>query len=277
MEKQQFLSYYNDLQASFYLHYKRTVERLGLEDIHQLRVTIKKLRILWSLTERASGGRMSKKEHQALTSRLFSSAGKVREAQLNLRTAKRHDVGSTHPYIKYMGKVKQLACIELLEQAKAFDLEKLSLLDVKLVNILKSLPVETIIKTALMYVEKETKKIVALKDQLPNNEKLHKIRTHLKNVGEILAIIEQLDTPLVLDKWQTNIKSLGQRMGKWHDNVVLLSSLENFARQRQKNTKSLQAFVKRIELREKARQKKIHHLINKYLEQEPLKAVARHL
>ena len=84
MRKSRLIQHYNDKQASFHLYFKRTFERQGIEDIHKLRLNIKKLRATLSLMELASHGMLNKKRYFALFSKLFDEAGEVWEAQVSL-------------------------------------------------------------------------------------------------------------------------------------------------------------------------------------------------
>lgn len=269
MKRESFLTYYLDLRSSFELYFKRISKGHSAEDIHQLRVTLKKLRVIWSLAGHLCEGKLDKKEYQVLISKLFRSAGKVREAQLNSNTLKKYELDYLRPYLKYLDRIRNVAHAELHDQVNAFDLDKSRRLDDKLVSALEKLPTGKVLKVAAGLISSETKKITQLKAQRPNEEKLHKIRAHVKNIGELLVVVKQLDAQTNLDRWQDHIKSLGQRIGKWHDHVVLLASLENFSKKRlgKKGTEHIQDFVNRSRPREKARQKKIYQWVDKYIEQ----------
>jgi CHAD domain-containing protein len=54
-----------------------------MEDIHQLRATIKKIKAIWMLIDEITGSRISKQDYTDLISPLFKTAGVVREAQIN--------------------------------------------------------------------------------------------------------------------------------------------------------------------------------------------------
>ena len=115
---------YNKLSESFQFNFKKTLEDQGIEDIHQLRVTIKKLRAIWSLMETATKGKWTKKEHFTLTSKLFSEAGKVREAQVNLGMITKYRVKYLITYAEYLEKIQSSTTERLLKEMNAFDLKK---------------------------------------------------------------------------------------------------------------------------------------------------------
>ncbi len=275
MRKNRLIQHYNDKQASFHLYFKKTFERQGIEDIHQLRLNIKKLRATVSLMELASHGMLNKKRYFALFSKLFDEAGEVREAQVSLGMIEKSNAIYLIPYTEYLREIQRSANEKLLTTMQAFDFKRLEILNNKLLREMKGLSAEIALRKSADYVLKEIEKVLELKDHLPNNRKLHKIRIHLKAVIEILTIMSELNAATGLDKWQNNIKSLDKQIGKWHDYIILLTSLNYFTNQilMKKNVRHLVNLIGRIEYQQEVRLQKIHRLINKYFTQQQLKQV----
>ncbi len=84
MPKNKLIEYYNNLLATFRIHFTNTVNRQGVEDIHQLRVFTKRIRTILAIMEISSQGEFRKKEHFHLFIEHFRLAGELREIQLHL-------------------------------------------------------------------------------------------------------------------------------------------------------------------------------------------------
>jgi CHAD domain-containing protein len=83
MSSNRLYQHYRKQLALFREHFDNTNERLEVEDIHQLRVSIKKIRTNLTLMNIASEGKFKNKSHFKLLSKLFKNAGKLREIQVN--------------------------------------------------------------------------------------------------------------------------------------------------------------------------------------------------
>jgi len=275
MGKSRLIQYYTDLQTSFTQYFKKAQERQGVEDIHQLRVYVKKLRTMWTLLEWVSHDDFSKKEHFALVSELFADAGVVREAQLNLAMISKYNSAHGPSYTKYIAKIQRQAEGKLLEEMEAFDFKRLRTLDNALMMKINGLSDKTVLKESGTLMLREMDKVNRLVDELHHNQKLHKVRTHLKKVTEMAVIMNLLDTRAVEEEWQSRIRSLGQRIGKWHDYAVLVASLKNFTEQRhrKKDPRRLKEFIRHIEHHKQAKQKKIHDLLDRYVTQSHIQVI----
>ena len=275
MRKNSFIQHYNDKHASFQLYFKRTFEKQEVEDIHQLRLTIKKMRATWSLMDLISHGRLNKKLFFALFSKLFDEAGEVREAQVSLSMIEKSNANYLVPYAEYLREIQKLHMEKLLSTMNEFDFKIFEILNNKLQQEINGLPAEFILRKSAAYVLKETGKVFALKDQLPDNRKLHKIRIHLKAVIEILTVMNKLNATTGLDMLHNNFKIIDNKIGKWHDNIILLSSINYFANQNLMNrdVRHLINLTRRIESQQEERQQNIHGLINKYITQQPLNQI----
>lgn len=269
-EKSQLIQQYKNQQANFYLYFKKTLNSQDVENIHQLRVSIKKLRAMWILMEAASHKKFLNKDHFALCSKLFDKAGAVREVQVNLGIIEKYNRIYLLPYVEYLRKTKRNAIEKLLREMKVFDLRRFEILDNELLKKIKIISKEIVLKESASYIHKEIIKIGVFVDQLPDDSKLHKIRIHLKLVSVIINIMYELNPATKLDSLQKNIKLLNNQIGQWHDFVALLKSLRYFTEQslKKKDKLQLKSLICRIELQQETRIKKIHKLLNKNVAQQ---------
>jgi len=278
MRKSGLIQHYKDKQVSFHLYFKSTFERQGIEEIHQLRLSIKKLRTILSLMELVSHGMLNKKGYFSLLSKLFDAAGEVREAQVSLRLIEKSNAFYLMPYKEYLKETQSRANIKLLTTMQAFDFKSFEILNNKFLQEMKGITSENAIKKSAAYVLKKIRKVYELKNHLPDNRKLHKIRIHLKAVFEIMTIMNELNSgSTVLEKLQNKIKSIDKKIGKWHDYVILLTSLNYFTNQilMNKNVRYLINLIRRVEYQQEIRQQNILRLINKYITQRELKLIEK--
>ena len=275
MRKSRLIQHYKEKQASFQLYFKRTFERQEIEDIHQLRLTIKKLRASWSLMDLLSRGKINKKRYFTLFSKLFDEAGEVREAQVSLSMIQKSNAIYLVPFAEYLSQTQSRSNTKLLTTMRTFDFEKFEILNTSLRQEISEVPAETALSISAAFVLKKIGKISQLKNHLPNTGKLHKIRIHLKAVIEILRIMDELSATIKLGRLQINFKTIDRQIGIWHDNIILLDSLNYFTDhiQVKKNVRHLMGLIGRIENQQEIRQGNIYGLIDKYITQEPLKKV----
>lgn len=279
MRKSRLIQHYNDKQASFHVYFKRILESQEIEDIHQLRLNIKKLRVTWSLMDMASQGMLNKKGYFSLISKLFDEAGEVRDAQMSLSKIGKSKAMYLVPYAEYLREAQRCANGKLLTGMQAFDFKTLEMLNNKLLQEMKGLSDEIALRKSATFFLKETSKVRELKDHLPDNRKLHKIRIHLKAIREILTIMIELNDTEGLDELQNNIKSLEQQIGKWHDYIMLRTSLKNFVDQNlnKKGVRYITNLIGRIEYQQEVRQQNIYRLINTFITQQQLKQIENFL
>ena len=268
---------YNKLSESFHKYFRKTWEDQGIEDIHELRVSIKKSRAIWSLMESATKGNWTKEQHFTLISKLFDEAGKVREAQVNLVMIAKYKVKYLIPYSEYLKRTQRSATERLLEEMNAFDLSKMDSLNQGLHKQIKAYSSEHFLKHSILHLLEKTRKVHRLSFELPDKRKLHKIRIHLKAVAEILNLITKLNAKTGLKTYLNKIKSINEHIGNWHDSVVLVKSIERFANlNRQKNAnRRLKSFVMRIEDKQASKQEKIINLIRNNITQQRIIQIER--
>lgn len=273
MKNGKFIEHYAVQLTIFHLFFEKTMLNQEMEDIHQLRVSIKKLRATWSLIQMVNHGKWKKKVLAGLVRDLFQVAGQLREAQINLTIAERFPKAHLGAYAKYLKKCQRRSNKKLIKRMQRFDIQTFNELNDQFLQMMRQMPDDFILKESAAFVFKKTRKILAIKDQLPDEEKLHDIRIHQKAVQEVLSIINVLSTDGALDHFRSQIKSLNDRIGKWHDYHVLLLSLKKFSKKQKdkKRKKQLKKFIKRINKKQKASQEKIHKLLDQYVAHQRVK------
>ena len=264
-------AYYQDQYENFLHYFKKTMEDQDMEDIHQMRVSIKKLRAIWSLMEVISDFNWSKRPHYKQVAPLFKTAGSLRETQVNLELANQYKAGGLKTYRKFLQKKEAEANQNLVAFMGDYSLDKLDKLNEAIPPSIFWTDTEMIQQKTIDHTAGILHQVKQLQQELPNTKKLHKIRIQLKAVQEILFLISELAGTTV-EKLQNKVKAINKRIGKWHDYVEFVKSIALFVkiRQKKKISRPLSLLIRRIEEKQKSRAKKLQKLLKRNLPQNEL-------
>ena len=267
-----FIPYYEAQMAYFINYFEKCKASLEVEHIHQLRVSVKRLRATWALAEYVSKGKWFKVKHNQYLYKLYKAAGVVRELQLNYALIKALDTKGNN-YTKHTLNQIKKSSKKLNKQLQSFDLDQLSKLNKPLVKTLGSYSNTSIVKRAAQFELEKFQKITILRSELPDAAKLHKIRVHLKMMYHIMLLMSQIDTSLMLKNTITNIKLINQEIGTWHDYTVVLSSLKEFYSTTEKpaSLKVVKGMIKEFKPAQKRRRKQISTLLENHLNPKKIK------
>lgn len=267
MENNILLLHLNNKLTSFNRFFNKALESQEMEDIHELRVNIKKLKTIWSLIQEASYGKWKKDACLDLCTRLFRVAGEVREAQINLEIIEQHLSPFLIPFVQHLKDSQKQSSEQLIKTMLVFDLEKLKILNDELSKNLQDLSNEIVLKESVAFAIKMTLNVIELKDQVQDEHNLHQIRIQQKAVHELLGIIIKLQSDSTLNKLKDQIKLFNEEIGNWHDIKVLLQSF-NYFLEKNKNTKKdrhIKSFIKRIEKEQEIKQARLYERLNKHI------------
>ncbi|MCW8826758.1 MAG: CHAD domain-containing protein [Gammaproteobacteria bacterium] len=214
-------------------------KRPDVEDIHQLRVAIKKIRTNLSLMQVASCGDFQKKAHFTLFSKLFNCAGELREIQVNRALLTILELEESYPeeitqlavqhYKDHLSSKAEKSVSRFNRTLSNFNFRRLKKLNRELNEKITGLDDELIVDKANQFIEKQIEKIVRLRPLIDGDRELHKVRKHLKSITEIYRLLIELFADEDLKKRVERFKLLGRLIGEWHDLTVLISSMNCYA------------------------------------------------
>ena len=270
-----FIQHYSDLLDSFHFYFNRSRLNPEIEDLHNLRVSIKKLRAMWSLLQTVSNGSWKKKEHFELISELFRATGKVRETQVNLIITEKYNADYLVAFNEYLAENQVKAEEKLRAQIQVFNPEELKELDNKMFHAIKEQRSDMEPEQLISFVLKETRKVDKLSKQLPSDRKLHKIRIRLKAVAEILTIASELNPHVVLIDFLDRVRWLNEFIGDWHDYQILLSSITDFlsSGQKEQTTGELEDFIARTTAWQDKKQVEITVLLDRSISHQQMEQI----
>jgi len=201
------------------LHQKKQVFKI--ENIHELRVELKKLNLLFSIIK-ASDNRLKYKTQINHLKQIFKQAGKIRELQL---------------VILQLNIWKEKFTISKLISIKNIELEKAKLAFIKLNKVsIHHKHIEQEIVSQLEKSNNSNKFLQKIKSNINNAfdeimkmklEKevqidikelaLHKLRINIKKLVNYFKVYNEVENENQIDK----LVELNNQLGEWHDLVVL--------------------------------------------------------
>ena len=261
--------YYNELLSSLFSYLANPNLTREEEDIHQLRLSIKRLRVFWSLIESISKDKWKKDEHFHVVKSLFDAAGIIREAQINTGYVTGLNDEKITGYIRFLNDEIQQAEKDLSTEVRNFDRNKLEELNKDLSMTINELTTNEINSRSGLLIQQRLRKALKHRKHLDSDHKLHKIRIQLKSMYETLIILNKVNPESEAERIDatSELKSLNDHLGSWHDLSVLVESFKEFRkklidRDDRKNFKVQILKFEQDQKREKKKcLKKLDHLI----------------
>jgi CHAD domain-containing protein len=218
---------YKEHKKSFLKHLN-SAKSLDEEKIHKLRVDAKYLRSLLTFFEFLSKNKISKKKILKLISPVFKSAGKIRTTTLNIKLTKVYRSKAILGFkIHLQLKEKKQEKI-LLKTIKKFDRKKFEKLHKKTLYVLKKTSKSNCVKRIEEYVKGFLETMHTDIVDVDNNKNFHDVRKKLKEVKNLTVLLENISPKRKLIIRPQKVEAIEEKIGKWHDTVILVQELEKF-------------------------------------------------
>lgn len=225
------LDYLKTQQKELNQNLKKAKETFDFDAIHDFRVNIKRIRSVFKLMEYIDPEFFNTKEMFKDVKKLFKSAGLIRDMQVQIRLIL---------YFEEKYAIKHINFKHFLEQKEAIGRDKL-------INAIAKFNTEGLTKK-YQYIESylnkyfsittENKTFALLSDRVHevktiadisnDEESVHDIRAKLKDVTYLLKIMSNAKHPKLESYDMSRVKDLAQKLGEWHDRVVLYYLIDIF-------------------------------------------------
>jgi len=216
--------FFDKQQKIFEEHLQKVKVSDDAELIHQMRLSVKRIRALFTflqfLTEKPKKG---KKDIKALKV-VYKPAGRIRDVQVHLELLdtyeKRLQFEFTN-YRSYLEKLEKQHHKDLKESLTDFNTEPIERLHKKTADTLDKFSDKEIMKSAGKMLDTKLELISNLNKIPTEKEKnLHEIRRILKEIRYLLNIFNgNIPESKRLKVSLTRLKQIEQTLGKWHDQV----------------------------------------------------------
>ncbi len=233
--RQKLVQYYKTIDQLFSSKYIETFHQFDRDVIHKLRVSIKKLRALFSLLAALSDQVNAKKAYRPIR-QVFRKAGAIRDLQVQQKLLKQYEKKfelDLSDHIDRLFTKEQDAKANFLVFKKQNYFTVLKQHSDYLLRNLQSLNLEALNAQLSAYFQTLFQQIFQLID-LPNKEaeQLHDLRKLLKELNYNLLLVSDIrGVPLADKKSLKNLDALQELLGDWHDTEVALLNLEAFKKQ----------------------------------------------
>ncbi len=223
----------------FYDHYLETeallLEYAGkvrgafdIEDIHQLRVNMKKLRAYFRFLEFTSNKAFRYKESNKLLKKCFRLAGNIRERQINLELLKSYELPD-EAYLQYekFANLKDKKEKEKLDKAfGALNKAEFEKIGHSFRSFFIKKDLNEKLELSQNFIGLQIEKIKNILEHHEEAEKVHRIRIHLKTIKPLLFTLSAIPESKFEEAHYLSLKSTEDAIGAWHDHVVLVTSLK---------------------------------------------------
>ena len=248
------LSYFDKRSLTFLEQFENTRINFGVEDLHKLRVEIKKQRAFLRFLELLSEDEFSRKAHYKLLASIFKPGGRLRETHVNQSLVLLYRSYSLKEYKKYLGKRNKRQTKKLGKVLRKFNLDGFNNLNRTVADFLTDFELEMIRLKAIGFLNSELQTIRSLRPFITSDQDLHQIRFHTKALGYIAKFINELSPAQQLNDLLQMAKPTEKLIGNWHDRVVLRDSLESYLQKQIEapDTDEAKKLIRQINSRNKA-------------------------
>lgn len=247
--------YYEKYKAVFEENFHIVLDNFELEAIHKMRTSTKRLRALFILIEYLTDGKFKAKKQLKKIRSLFKMAGLIREIQIEHMLTKnlQEDLNNTFDgYLNYLKYRERREIVRFLKQLPA-DTRGLEVLnDKKIKETIDALEVEDLKTGTEKFIADRENEIRKNASKAYSNERIHSIRTLLKQLYYLYDILIELSGRTeILGFSSFRLREIEQHFGDWHDLVNSRYYLNAFF-----NTKFYSDDKKYRELRKKISSKR---------------------
>jgi CHAD domain-containing protein len=247
---------YEEHERSFLKHLKQA-RKLEEKKVHKLRVEIKNLRVLFEFLKVFSGKKFKTRPLLKLLSPVFKRAGKIRTLHLNQVLTHSERSAVMLRFKEYLQKEEKKAGERLIREIRNFDRKKLMKLHEKNIKTFRKLDSLALREESENYVRSIFAKIRTDMFDMNQDSVLHEIRKNLKTIKNVGQLLSEIDAAQSLNADIQKMYSSYDKIGKWHDGVVLAEKFENYVRKKEKPEVQKKALELVLKLKEKNEKNKI--------------------
>jgi CHAD domain-containing protein len=231
--EQSFNSYIHQQVKVFRKNFIRSTSRKNFDEIHDYRVSLKRIRTIVNFIRKVPGAKNLKNCYNINNLQLaFKSGGVLREMQINRRllAAYENKLGEKfygfRNYIKY----REKNSFKDLKRARdRFSGKKLKKFETKLTDTIEKIPATLILEKIDKFILKRIGQIKKLVKDRNVESTLHRIRRQTKSIKYLLEMGEigsrsYGDLEFELEK----ITELEDLIGTWHDQQVFKIDLDKY-------------------------------------------------
>jgi CHAD domain-containing protein len=217
--------FYKERDSIFMQHFERLQIRLDEEDIHNLRRAGKRIKALFQLFEEIKPEFNYPKRFQPIKD-VFNNAGFLREIQVNINTLNSYKPSTlfVKTYGDFVANKRLVFKNQLVTAINSFSFKKHEKSVRKVKKLCQDITHREIMQATDRYIKYNLNQIEQYIKQERTDENVHAIRIHLKRISPVTNLLAVIKVPEFLSEILT-LKTAEDKLGYWHDRVVLLETL----------------------------------------------------
>lgn len=217
-------SFYIKQQQKFLAEVQAYEKLPNAESIRQMRLCVKKMRVIFKLLERLTGGEIIAKRQLHDLNSTFKNIGNLRDFQLQLTSLTAYKTQFHYEFSAYFDFLNT----EIYKKTNAVQFNKIKINETQIIEnqtlvkhfILINFSETTILNESFIFLKKQFNKIKTLLKK-ENEASLHEIRILYKAICYLLSLLNKYHVQS--DDFQSELKSLkqfGRKIGEWHDLTI---------------------------------------------------------
>lgn len=219
---EQIIDYYRKHRLIIEENMELSRDPKDIEAIHNMRLSIKRVRVVARLAGIISKGKFKRKEQLKGIDQLFRRAGRLRDMQVALQLLHEHESADLQPVIDHIEtrELKQRRRYE--EILGGFDAGVLQTFEENLVDAVSGVNDKLITHAAYALLAELEFEIYRIYHGSDEEKRLHSIRRRLKDINYLNNIFEEsLPVADHLNISVEKLRELGEAAGLWHDCLTL--------------------------------------------------------
>lgn len=224
--------FYIKQQEKFQAEMKQYAIAPNEESIRQMRLCVKKMRVIFKLLQRLTHGEINAKKQLSELSSRFKSIGNIRDFQLQLTLLGFYKTQFHYDFAEYFDFLNG----EIYRKSKAFQLNKIELNHGQITEnqllikhfILIELDENEILIEIFDFLKKQFSKIEKLLKK-GTETGLHEIRVLYKEIYYMLSLLNKYH--FQSDDFKSNLKEIkqfGRKIGEWHDLTIFRDGFNQY-------------------------------------------------
>jgi len=219
---------YNGLIAEFHQQFHLAQTELREEPIHDLRVSLKKIRALFRLIEYLDSAFDETCNFRPFR-KIFKEAGLIRDIQVQIELMKDFDKSSDRRFKSYLRDLETGGKIRFRQKLTATNLDGLTPINNEVAAAAERINISGLTGRVINFIAEKTELTTRHFHDGTNSETMHRSRILLKDAYYILQMLQEFDVqPKHLNKLLKRVDQLQETFGTWHDWEVTLHHFEDY-------------------------------------------------
>ncbi len=217
-------TYNKKIEENFVENYKKISKSISVEGIHNMRLSVKRLRALLGFLDFMNEKPKTKKLLKRIR-KLYRSAGALRDIQIQtniLKSYKKYLRDDYNLYVKQLNEKKGKARKKLKQSLHEFDINDFIKIRKRIEKSFKNIEKHRIIEGSSQMFQNRLEEIEKLSFTITDDSVLHLIRKYMKEMIYIRDSIGDNSFFLQNSNKMQLFSELEVKLGKWHDLTVFI-------------------------------------------------------